>query len=433
VCLASDVPDVAACRLPCALDASTRFQQLPSPWFLTTSTAYASAGFGCFATQPDKVRRVSAQPDPNPRPRPPVPKLRLSWATVVATAVHPQQRYTPRRIPLAGSGTASLRPLPSCRFELLLLRLHIPKMWRREPPAPRGPKTVWSTGHPLSPSQSLNWTLRTWPRPDPSRAHRGTVVGRITRTRSPPHGGPRHARRRFPEPESKLPKQSVPDLRRCMESRLHHRAACPVTSRCTSRRSGLCAVDVLTAGTPLDAEASSEVGHLNCEQARRPARETLRIRSLGSAFTPPPSSLFRPLPLRGATVRIFWRSGFQGGSTSLASASSPAHLIAANSDRGPPSLPALTVSTEALCPSPPPQLALQLVEIPLSRPEPGAPPDTPRRTNPLRAEMDWTRPMQSPARAFCHIDSFGSNLPKRACCILGLASSSQPGAPRAVP
>jgi hypothetical protein len=62
--------------------------------------------------------------------------------------VRSQQRYTPRRIPLAGSGTASLRPLPSCRFGLPRSGLHIPKMRRREPslPAVRRP----SGGRPSS-------------------------------------------------------------------------------------------------------------------------------------------------------------------------------------------------------------------------------------------------------------------------------------------
>jgi len=83
----------------------------PSSWFLTTSTVYSAGrdpsvlqldptiGFATFPARPDLPRlkcvaTLSLDQDDSVLPR---------------NAVH-----TPRRIPLADSRTASLRPLPSC-------------------------------------------------------------------------------------------------------------------------------------------------------------------------------------------------------------------------------------------------------------------------------------------------------------------------------
>jgi hypothetical protein len=161
----------------------------------------------------------------------------LSWPT----AVRSQQRYTPRRIPLAGSGTASLRPLPSCRSISTCSGLHIPKMRRREPslPAVRRPSGT-------RPSTACRASLSTG-RSSPGRGqlrHARFADGGWTdhqdsfsssrRTRARPRT---LSRTRIPTAEAAGPEP--PTL--SDEPKLPAIAACPVTSRLAfrTRRSAL--------------------------------------------------------------------------------------------------------------------------------------------------------------------------------------------------
>jgi len=81
---------------------------VPSTWFRTTSTVYSAHRLRvCCTPKPDGVRCVSGL-----RHHHSPTEVDDRWETVTLSrnAVH-----TLRRIPLASSRTASLRPLPSCR------------------------------------------------------------------------------------------------------------------------------------------------------------------------------------------------------------------------------------------------------------------------------------------------------------------------------
>jgi hypothetical protein len=77
----------------------------PLSWLLPPQRLLSHSGFGCIATRSDHgVRRVSARRDPIDR------QCRMNLAS---TGFPDDAVHTPRSIPLAGSRTASLRPLPS--------------------------------------------------------------------------------------------------------------------------------------------------------------------------------------------------------------------------------------------------------------------------------------------------------------------------------
>jgi hypothetical protein len=82
-------------------------RHVPPLWFLTTSTAYSAYRLRvCCTPKPERVRCVSRF-CPHLLPA----EASVCWVTVPFSrnAVH-----TLRRIPLASSRSASLRPLPSC-------------------------------------------------------------------------------------------------------------------------------------------------------------------------------------------------------------------------------------------------------------------------------------------------------------------------------
>jgi hypothetical protein len=86
-------------------------RHVPSPWFLTTTTAYSTQQLRAYCISvPTRgsLRFRSLHPARLERTR-----LTQSEEHFPATRFH-----TPRRIPLTGSRTASLRPLPSCRYDL---------------------------------------------------------------------------------------------------------------------------------------------------------------------------------------------------------------------------------------------------------------------------------------------------------------------------
>jgi len=92
---------------------------VPSSWFLTTSTACSAGGARVYCNpMPDRVRCVSRELHHAPRRIQRPSRLLVTPLPFLASAFH-----TPRRIPLASSRTASLRPLPSCRFRVTILHL----------------------------------------------------------------------------------------------------------------------------------------------------------------------------------------------------------------------------------------------------------------------------------------------------------------------
>jgi len=82
-------------------------RHVPPPWFRTTSTVYSAHRLRAYCIpKPDGVRCVS---ELCPHLSPTEVDDRWETVTLSRNAVH-----TLQRIPLAGSRTASLRPLPSC-------------------------------------------------------------------------------------------------------------------------------------------------------------------------------------------------------------------------------------------------------------------------------------------------------------------------------
>jgi hypothetical protein len=114
VCPSSDVPDSVHSRsmLPSSFGSAVPpAPRVPSSRFLTASTA-CSASQGPSVLQPGAGQgslRFPTRP-PHETPRSEDPETARWRLAVPRSASH-----TPRRIPLAGSRTTSLRPLPSCR------------------------------------------------------------------------------------------------------------------------------------------------------------------------------------------------------------------------------------------------------------------------------------------------------------------------------
>jgi len=98
---------------------------VPPSWFRTTSTAFStSRSRVCCTPQPAKGSPRFAPADPRGARR------RWSAGGAPRDAVH-----TLRRLPLASSRTASLRPLPSCRYRPARLVLRPGRSPHRPPPA----------------------------------------------------------------------------------------------------------------------------------------------------------------------------------------------------------------------------------------------------------------------------------------------------------